>query len=218
LAAALVAYNTFRPEFEGAAYVWTNLVAALAVGALALGPLKANNREIGVTVGRPAVIVMAAGAAIVLAAPLLLLAAFEDSAHLIADQRAANLDASEVTFQALIRIPIGTALFEEFVFRGVLFGLFSRRGRSFGAIASSIPFGLWHIRPSLEVIHANFSDVSPAAAAMLVTAAVLATAAVGIGLCRLRIKGDGIAAPWAFHASLNSLALVAAWLAHRQIG
>ncbi len=218
MAGALIAYNNFRPELEGARYVWVNVLVGFLLGGSALGPLGSDTRELGVKGNRPRVVLAAGAGALALVIPLFVLAAFESTARFVADERAAGLSGEQIAFETLIRIPIGTALFEEFAFRGALFGLFSRRGRLFGAVASSIAFGLWHIRPTVEAIEANTSNASAAATTVLVVTAVVVTGVVGAALCWLRVRGGGIGAPWAFHAVVNSLALVAATIAHHNAG
>jgi uncharacterized protein len=217
LAAALVAYNNLRPELGGGMYVAVNLSVGVVVGAIALGLVSSDPRELGIKGNRSRVVMATGLGAAGLVAPLYALALFEPSAQLIADDRVAELSGSQVAFQALIRIPLGTALFEEFAFRGALFGVFSRRGNLFGAVASSVPFGLWHIRPTLEVIDANAPGAQTAYVVLLVLAAVIVTAAAGLGLCWLRTKGGGIWAPMVLHAGINSLSLVAAAIAHAQL-
>jgi membrane protease YdiL (CAAX protease family) len=53
---------------------------------------------------------------------------------------------------------------------------------------------------------------------LFVTGAVAITAAAGLAFWWFRIKGRGIWAPVAFHAGVNSLSLVVAAIAHRQLG
>jgi uncharacterized protein len=217
LAAALVAYNNLRPELHGATYVIVNLAVGVVLGAIALWLLRSNLRELGGQGNTSRVAVMAGVASTVLVAPLFVLALFEPTAQLIADERVAELSASQVAFQALVRIPLGTALFEEFAFRGVLFGLFSRRGFLFGAVASSVAFGLWHIRPALEVVDANAPDAQASLIGFLVISAVVVTGVAGFGFCWLRKRGGGIVAPAVLHAGINSLSLVASAIAHARL-
>src|SRR5919106_171020 len=214
LGTALVAYNNLRTELDGGMYVVVNLAVGVVLVVVGFGPLGSNARELGVKGNSSRVMAVSGLAAVALVAPLYALAAFEPTAHLIADERVAELSASQVAFQALVRIPLGTALFEEFAFRGVLFGVLSRRGDLFGAVASSVSFGLWHIRPTLEVIDANAPDAQASLVGFLVLSAVVVTGVVGLGLCWLRTKGGGILAPTVLHATVNSLALVAAAIAH----
>ncbi len=52
-------------------------------------------------------------------------------------------------FVPLVRIPLGTAVFEEILFRSVFFAFVVRlRDVRTGIIATSIVFGLWHIVPA----------------------------------------------------------------------
>src|SRR5690242_15866173 len=54
------------------------------------------------------------------------------------------------------RIPLGTILFEEVAFRGVLWALISRLRTPLTALAvTSGLFGLWHVLPSLHLASAN---------------------------------------------------------------
>lgn len=58
------------------------------------------------------------------------------------------------------RIPRGTALGEEAMFRGALLGLFLRRHtRPTAVLASSTRFGLWHVLPTLDTLDANPAGV-----------------------------------------------------------
>src|SRR5262249_25355180 len=57
---------------------------------------------------------------------------------------------------AFVLIPVGTVLFEEVAFRGVLWGLLRRvRGTWTATIVSSVLFGLWHVLPSLGLAAEN---------------------------------------------------------------
>jgi uncharacterized protein len=115
----------------------------------------------------------------------------------------------------LVRIPLGTAFAEELAFRGVLYGVLRRSGTVvYATIGSSIAFGLWHVRPALASIEANFPEADDVTTALLLLGSVVGTGLAGAVFCVLREKGGGIGAPWAFHATLNSLALGAAAIAH----
>ena len=54
-------------------------------------------------------------------------------------------------YDVAIRIPLGTALPEELIFRGALFAVLSRsRDRLTAALISSMLFGFWHLGPGLR--------------------------------------------------------------------
>ena len=107
-----------------------------------------------------------------------------------------------------LRIPIGTALSEELIFRGALLGLFRMNHSTPVAIAmSSALFGIWHVLPTLE------SPQTEAALGAVLTA-VAVTAAAGCALGWMRVRTGSIAAPVLVHAAVN----VSAFAAVRFIG
>ena len=117
------------------AYVPANLVATGALVALArsqgcswgdLG-LDPSHAESGLRLG-------AAGAG--LAAALAVAASSNPTArHYLRDERAAGQENRDVAYRAMVRFPLGTALFEEVAFRGVISGVWRRSGGSKGEAA-----------------------------------------------------------------------------------
>jgi uncharacterized protein len=129
----------------------------------------------------------------------------------LADERAAGLTGPALASYALLRIPLGTALPEEVVFRGVLTeGLARRLPRAPALLASSAAFGLWHVGPTLRLLELNGVDLGRARTALAVSASVTATAAAGLGFAALRRWGGGLAAPVVAHAGVNVASLLAA--------
>jgi membrane protease YdiL (CAAX protease family) len=131
---------------------------------------------------------------------------------LIDDARVAGIGLGLLAYRTLIRIPLGTVVLEELAFRGVLFGAWARvSGAIQAAIGSSVVFGLWHIRPVIELLDVNALAESAVIRIPLVVAAVAITAAGGVLLCALRIRSRSLLAPAFAHAATNSLATVAAF-------
>jgi len=136
------------------------------------------------------------------------------------DERARGGGTRHVLFETLVRIPLGTALPEEVIFRGSLLGLFTQRhSPAVAASMTSILFGLCHVLPTLRTLPMN-----PAGARVrgnlkrtggAVLAAVTATALAGYGLAWLRCRSGSLAAPAVAHASLNGAAYLAARLVVR---
>ncbi len=61
-----------------------------------------------------------------------------------------------MAYQVTVRIPIGTVLWEETAFRGVLQAALRRALPGPAAIAvTSGVFGLWHIRPTIAALRIN---------------------------------------------------------------
>jgi uncharacterized protein len=136
------------------------------------------------------------------------------------DERARGGGTRHVLFEALVRIPLGTALPEEVIFRGALLGLFTQRHSPVAAASlSSILFGLWHVLPTLRTLPLNPAGArahgNPKRTASAVLAAVTATTLAGYGLAWLRFRSGSLAAPAVAHASLNATAYLAARFAVR---
>lgn len=129
------------------------------------------------------------------------------------DARVQDMSLGILAYRALVRVPLGTALLEELAFRGVLFAAWQRIARPItAAVGSSLIFGLWHIRPSIELLDANGLAITSPGRIGTVVAAVAATAFAGMVFCWLRIRSRSLLAPYLAHTAINSLALVGAFL------
>ena len=116
----------------------------------------------------------------------------------------------------LIRIPLGTVLWEETAFRGVLLAALLRvlPPRTAVGISAAV-FGLWHIRPTLDATAANdLAAGLPGRTAAVLSGCVL-TAAAGVLFTGLRMRSGSLLAPVLVHAAANCLGLLAAAAAHR---
>lgn len=129
------------------------------------------------------------------------------------DARISDIGLGLLAYRALIRIPLGTALFEEFAFRGALFGAWAKVSSPLqAAVGSSLVFGIWHIRPTIDLLDANDLAMSVAARGTALTIAVLSTAIAGYLFCVLRMRSRSLIAPYVAHAAINSFAIVAAFV------
>jgi membrane protease YdiL (CAAX protease family) len=141
----------------------------------------------------------------------LLIAVVPATRPLLGDKRIGGLGGRAVAYQALIRIPVGTALWEETAFRGVLQAALRRVLPGTAAIAvTSGVFGAWHIRPTLQALQANGLAGDRRRALAGTCAGVATTAAAGVLLSWLRARSGRLAAPVLLHAAVNSGGLVAA--------
>ena len=151
---------------------------------------------------------VAAGYAVAVAAPAL--------RPLLTDARAGGLDGAEVAVEALVRIPLGTVLWEEVAFRGVLQAAAARVLPLPAATALSCAvFGIWHVRPALGGLAANDLADGPLATAAAVLAVCLGTAVAGLLLTWLRLRSGSLLAPALLHLATNSLGVLAAATALR---
>ncbi|SDQ05907.1 CPBP family intramembrane glutamic endopeptidase [Quadrisphaera sp. DSM 44207] len=126
----------------------------------------------------------------------------------LADPRVDALSPGEVAVRALVLIPLGTVLWEEVAFRGVLLATAQRvlpPGRAL-AVTSAV-FGLWHLSSAAGVpVPAAF----PLPRVLSVVGVVLVTAAGGLALGWLRQRSSSLLAPVGLHLGTNSVGLAAA--------
>lgn len=142
--------------------------------------------------------------------------AWPAAAPFLADQRVAGLSLAGLAFQVGVRIPLGTVLFEEVAFRGVLLGAWARdHSLPAAVIGSSAIFGVWHIGPTLVLLAENEVALGPWGTVAAVGAGVAATAAAGVVFALLRVRTGGIVAPALVHLATNALGTLAAYWAQR---
>lgn len=126
-----------------------------------------------------------------------------------------HLSLGNTLLTAFVLIPLGTVLFEEVAFRGVLWGLLRRaRGSWTATIVSSALFGLWHVLPSLHLASDNQAvggtvGTSTSGTVLSVLATVLFTGLSGVVFCELRRRSGNLLAPAGLHWATNGLAVLA---------
>ena len=217
LVPTLAGWNNFlAPRLSAATYTGVNAVAAgaLLAAARAVGlswselGLEPRRFRCGVRAGVAVGLPLAAGYAAALALPAV--------RPVLADARVAGLGGPRLAADMLVRIPVGTVLWEEIAFRGVLHAALDRLfGAPVAGAAGSTLFGVWHVAPTLAAVRAN----APAATASRRRCAVLAgctgSAAAGLVFTVLRQRSGSLLAPALLHLAANSLGLLAAVGAHR---
>jgi membrane protease YdiL (CAAX protease family) len=157
--------------------------ASFAVGVAALSRTSAaelglRNTAAGLKWGAAAAAVPVLGSAVVAAVPAL--------------RRRVRPSEDALAEWVLFRIPVGTVVTEELLFRGVL--------DAASPALSPIFFGLWHIHPAR-------------AAGDTVLGTVAATAAAGVVFSWLRARSGSVLAPALLHYFLNASGAVLAHLA-----
>jgi membrane protease YdiL (CAAX protease family) len=220
-AAALLAWNAaINRAVPSPAYVPVNLAAAglslasartrrVPAGDLGLGRGRAGRGlAVGLAAAAPVAAVVALGAAV------------PATRRWFLDERATAGGAGHALYHTLVRIPLGTAVAEEAIFRGALLGLLLQRHSR--VRASVALFGLCHVLPTLDTLAGSPAGPAvggdPVRTGGAVLASVLVTAAAGLGFSWLRFRGDSVVTPAVVHAALNSSAFVAARLAARSAG
>lgn len=219
LAAVSVAYNNALnrwPRFNGPMYVPLNLAFATASTLLAAATLSLSRRDLGLT-GELSDLVLGFALGAILVAPAFVIAQSR-YARLVADRRVAQLRGSALAYQVLVRIPLGTALAEELLFRGVLYAAWRAAGLATiaAAMVAAGLFGLWHISPTVALVRANDPSATLRSTFVVVAGAVVFTTIAGLTLTWLRVVTPGLGAPIGLHAATNSLGTLAAVLAARR--
>ncbi len=133
------------------------------------------------------------------------------------DDRFLDVARGEMLAEVLWRIPLGTALAEEILFRGALLGVLCRLvPRNRAVVAAAALFGLWHVLGSFGTLEGNgigeSIDGGVPATVSTVVVTVLVTGAAGVGFAALRFWGRSIATPVLAHWALNGWAYLAGWL------
>ena len=210
--AVLAAYNNVTGLDSGQERWYVRLNAGATGAALAAATLSGLTlADLGLGRGRWLPGRLGCGLAAGAGACWLLIAAMPATRPLLGDQRAAGLSGRDVAYQALIRIPVGTALWEETAFRGVLQAALRRVLPGTAAIVvTSGVFGAWHIRPTLQALRANGLAGDRRRAIAGTFAGCAATAAGGALLSWLRARSGRLADTVLLHAAVNSGGLLAA--------
>jgi membrane protease YdiL (CAAX protease family) len=139
-------------------------------------------------------------------------------ARLIADRRVTGLSGAALAFHILVRIPLGTGVTEEVVFRGVLFASWRSAGMSTvaAALCAAVAFGLWHISPTIIGVRMNDMEASRRKIRIAIAGAVVLTTMVGLGLTWFRLETGSLVGPMVLHAGINSAGAFAAVKAGRR--
>jgi len=210
-AAAVIVYGVLvNRVVPSEFYVPVNLAAAgLAVAAAhALG---ASWRELGLARDRAKAGLKLGGITLLpIAAVVALGVAVPWTREFFRDATILHASTAEAVYTLLLRIPFGTAMAEELIFRGALLGLFLQRHRPWVAVVlSSAVFGVWHVLPTLDSLGTNPGASATAGNALLqagaVALVVLATGAAGCIFSWLRLRSGSILAPWLTHTGFNSI-------------
>ena len=167
---------------------------------------------------------LAYGAVVAVAVTVVLVlgAALPATRGLFQDRRAEGISTAVLLYVALVRVPLGTVVLEETLFRGVLLGLGLRRwSQTTAVVVSSLAFGLWHLLPARHLTTFNpvFAGLASGQLGWVygMVAAMVGTAGAGLVLCRLRLRSRSLLAPALLHATVNGLSYLLAFLTERTL-
>jgi CAAX protease family protein len=117
-------------------------------------------------------------------------------------------------YTAFVAVPLGTVVFEEVAFRGVLWGLVEdANGAAAATVVTSILFGLWHVLPALASARSN-EALGPSGPGSGLGRTVLATVAfttvAGVVFAELRRYTGSLLAPVLLHWAANGIGVLVA--------
>ncbi len=170
--------------------------------------LRTDRVKRGLGVGGVVIAVIAAGVAVGIAIPA--------TRELFKDDRIIDNSVAWVLFQAFVRIPLATALYEEVLFRGIVFGMLIRRRSPLTAgLMTSVLFGLWHILPTIETLNTNpggdmFTGIIGLGVAII--GAIAGTFVAGLGFLWIRLYANSTYASVLAHIGTNSVAMLGSLL------
>jgi membrane protease YdiL (CAAX protease family) len=113
-------------------------------------------------------------------------------------------------------VPLGTVVFEEVAFRGVLWGLLEvAHGAVWATGVSAVLFGFWHVLPAVDGARENSPSrrLTRVELVRQVAGTVVFTALAGVVFGVLRDQSGSLLAPGLLHWATNGLGVVAAALA-----
>lgn len=211
MVAALAAYNIARSALipNGAHFV-SNLSFAAAV-VLAAVSIGMSTDQMGLErdrLGRGVRLGACAAAAI---AAVVVIAALVPAAGGSFDDDRVDVSFGRMLLRVVIVIPLGTALTEELVFRGVLHGLLrDRLATVASALVGATIFGVWHLYPVWRGFDMSTGGDLGRAAAVFGT--FVATFGAGLGFVWLRHRAGHVAASFLAHIGTNSVPFAVAWI------
>ncbi len=119
---------------------------------------------------------------------------------------------ASLAYFLLFRQPVGTALFEEVAFRGVLYGVWRRvRGDGSALVATAVTFSLWHVVITSRTVVESAVVSSPPGVAAGVLVSLAGLFVGGLIFAYLRWHTQSIAAAVVAHWLIVALMTVAVW-------
>ena len=207
--------NLLPQTLHAPMYVWMNLAVLLLVWIWSRRYLNLTARDIGWTthnLGKSILYGLGVTALVVL--PFVIILWLLPSMGFNAKTPRLETIARDIFWwRILIRIPIGTAFFEEMLFRGIFYGyLMKKFAQAKTIMISSLFFGFWHITPVYRVVSQDLQTTSPAHFLALFLLLVLGSIVGGILFAWVRYRTKNIAGCVLAHALINVLSLLGAYV------
>lgn len=214
---ALLSYALPKTTHIGLNIVFAGV--AVFIGSLAGLSLDAMGLSLATL---PLGIVYATGIVAVIVAGVFIASRLPIIGHYFKNESFADASKKRVFYEAGFRVPLGTALLEEVLFRGVLLGLLLESNNTIWALVfSSVIFGLWHIFPTVNQLEANQAAKDMVAGKrgrrlLSILAVVGTTTLAGVCFGWLRIWSGSLITPWLVHWAINASGILFSYLAKNQ--
>jgi membrane protease YdiL (CAAX protease family) len=217
LAFFLFAYNNvvnFIPAtLHGYLDVWMNLVVLGLVWLWSRRYLNLTTRDIGWTkqnLGKGVLYGFGVSAVIVLPF-VILLCLLPALGFEVKTPRLEAVAQDIFWWRIFVRIPIGTAFFEEMLFRGIFYGyLMKKMSQKKTILITSLFFAFWHIIPAYEVVSQHLQATSIGMFVVLWLVLMFGSFVGGLLFAWIRYRTKNIAGCIIAHALINVLSLVSA--------
>lgn len=123
-----------------------------------------------------------------------------------------SLSGADLFWRLAVRVPLGTAFFEEAAYRGALYASFFRWSGSRGAIiGTSLVFTFWHVVVSSLTVAGSGLAGHPAMVFLGVMLSLAGVLAGGVIFAALRCWTRGIAAAASLHWAVVAMMTAAIW-------
>lgn len=215
----LLAYNNLinflPPILHAQIYVWLNMGVLCLIWIWSRRYLNLNHIDLGITIKNLGIsLLIGLGLTLMVVLPFLILLLLLPSLGF--DVKTPRLEeiAHEIFWwRIFVRIPLGTALFEEMLFRGFFYGyLIKKTSHKKTLWVTSLFFAFWHITPAFKVISLDLQIVTTMLFILLWLVGLLGSFIAGLLFAWIRYRTNNIAGCILAHACINDLALVIASL------
>jgi membrane protease YdiL (CAAX protease family) len=194
--------------------LWSNLGLLVLLLAWAFGAARFSAAELGLA-PRTAPASAALGGALSIAAalpPVLFIALAPLFAGGPVESDVTGYSGAGMAYFLAFRQPVGTALFEEVAFRGVLYGAWQRAGGDrLALIATALAFAAWHLVITSRTVAASGVVDAPWAVAAGVAVSLAGLFIGGLLFAYLRWHTNSVAAPAMAHWLIVALMSAAVW-------
>ncbi|MCK4575714.1 CPBP family intramembrane metalloprotease [candidate division WOR-3 bacterium] len=203
--------NFLPSVFHDKIYLWLNLGILCLIWLWSRRFLNLTNTDLGWTkqnLGRS--ILWGLGLTLLIILPFLILLWLRPFLGLNIGPPRLPIDSRlDFLWRIIFRIPLGTALFEEMLFRGILYGYLIKKCSAWKTVLfTSLLFSLWHITPALETVRYNFQVGAVLLGIGLWLLFLVSSFIAGLLIGWVRYRGKNIAGCIIAHALINSFALV----------